>query len=267
MVLSLSTLSAEENSFNLGSFTRSLNNLQNESKLLRQSYEAAEPYPHLVIDNLFEPELLHHIIADFPKPKTRDWLVWDTAHELKTTSKGIDGLSTFTQLFCLWLNSLDVINTIESIVGIDNLVGDPLFHGAGLHEMYRDGWLEIHADYTRHFSLPLMRRINILIYLNQDWDDSWGGELVLRSPKDSNDEVSYAPYFNRTIIFPTTHQTFHGVPKALSCPIDRSRKLLSIYYWTPIPMPLWAKAGTPLIWASDRKRELRNWWNQASKKH
>ena len=77
-------------------------------------------------------------------------------------------------------------------------------------------------------------------------------------------KVSYLPNFNRTIIFPTTAKTLHGVPKILNCPLNRSRKLLSIYYWTPIPMPLWLKAGTPLLWASDRKRNLRNWLGNLS---
>ena len=166
-------------------------------------------------------------------------------------------------MFCLWFNSRDVIEVIESITGIDRLVGDPLFHGAGLHEMYRDGWLEMHADYTKHFTLPLMRRINVLIYLNRDWNVDWGGELVLQDPKNGK-KVSYPPNFNRTIIFPTTAKTLHGVPKALNCPSDRSRKLLSIYYWTPIPMPLWSKAGTPLLWASERKKNLSNWLDNLS---
>jgi Rps23 Pro-64 3,4-dihydroxylase Tpa1-like proline 4-hydroxylase len=160
-------------------------------------------------------------------------------------------------MFCLWLNSREVISTIESIVGTHSLVGDPLFHGAGLHEMYRDGWLEMHADYTRHYSLPLIRRFNILIYLNQDWDVNWGGELVMQDARNSSSKASYAPFFNRTIIFPTTSQTFHGVPNLISCPVNRSRKLLSIYYWTPVPMPLWAKAGTPLLWASNGKYNLK----------
>ncbi len=257
MTFTLSNLSEKENVVNLTAFTHALNHLQNQSELLRQSYKTAKPYPHLVIDDLFNPELLDRLVADFPKPKNRDWLVWDTKNELKTTSRGINGLSLFTQMFCLWLNSQDVINAIESIVGIDNLVGDPLFHGAGLHEMYRDGWLEMHADYTKHFSLPLMRRINILIYLNRDWNTDWGGELVLQDSNNQQNKISYAPYFNRTIIFPTTAKTLHGVPNHLSCPINYSRKLLSIYYWTPVPMPLWSKAGTPLIWASDSKKSLK----------
>ena len=262
MTVSISQSNTENNVLHLDAFAPALDRLRNESELLRQSYAAAKPYPHLVLDNLFDPALLDRLVAEFPKAQGRDWLVWDTSHELKTTSRGIDGLSIFTQMFCLWLNSSDVIKAIEPIVGMENLVGDPLFHGAGLHEMYRDGWLEMHADYTRHFSLPLMRRINILIYLNRDWDESWGGELALQDNQNKQDRISYPPHFNRTIIFPTTAKTFHGAPNTLTCPLNRSRKLLSIYYWTPIPMPLWAKAGTPLLWASDRKRKLKSWLNK-----
>lgn len=239
-------------------FNWTLERLKDESAQLRQSYLEAAPYPHLVLDNLFAPELIERLAADFPKAEDRDWLVWDTKHEHKTTSRGIDKLSTFTQMFCLWLNSRDAIEAIESIVGVANLVGDPLFHGAGLHEMQRYGWLEMHADYTRHFSLPLMRRFNLLIYLNRDWDSSWGGELVLQDAHHQKNQAAYLPHFNRTIIFPTTSKTIHGVPNFLTCPVDRSRQLLSIYYWNPVPMPLWAKAGTPLLWASERKRNLKS---------
>jgi Rps23 Pro-64 3,4-dihydroxylase Tpa1-like proline 4-hydroxylase len=257
MTTSVSNSATENSLLDLTTFTQALDSLRNESESLRQSYVTAKPYPHLVIDNLFQPELLDRLAADFPKPDQRDWLLWDTHNELKSTSRGIEGLSTFTQMFSLWLNSVDVVKTIESIVGINNLVGDPLFHGAGLHEMHRDGWLAMHADYTRHFSMPLMRRINVLIYLNRDWDASWGGELALQDATNEDTRVSYPCYFNRTIIFPTTAQTFHGVPTHLSCPPDRSRKLLSIYYWSPIPMPLWSKVGTPLLWASDNKNKLK----------
>ncbi|MGV2828422.1 2OG-Fe(II) oxygenase [Myxosarcina sp. GI1(2024)] len=257
MNINSSQLNIDSEILNLKLFTKALEHLHNKSESLRQSYIVSKPYPHLIIDNLFEPELLDRLVAEFPKAEYRNWLVWDTTHELKTTSRGINGLSIFTQMFCLWLNSRDVIDAIEPIVGINNLVGDPLFHGAGLHEMYQGGWLEMHADYTKHFNLPLMRRVNLLIYLNRDWDASWGGELALQDPKNPQVRVSYAPYFNRTIIFPTTAKTFHGVPTPLSCPLDRSRKLLSIYYWTPVPMPLFLKAGTPLLWASQQKQNFK----------
>jgi Rps23 Pro-64 3,4-dihydroxylase Tpa1-like proline 4-hydroxylase len=164
-------------------------------------------------------------------------------------------LSTFTQLFCLWLNSTEFIEQIKKITGINDLVADPSFFGAGLHEMYRGGWLDIHADYTKHPTLPLIRRVNLLIYLNRDWDPTWGGGIELWNPKKQDNKIGYAPYFNRSLIFPTTSETLHGVPQKLSCPQECSRKLISIYYWSPAPTLL--KTGTPIIWAGDRSLQSR----------
>jgi hypothetical protein len=237
-------------------FTGAIDRLRQESNTFRQEYITGKPYPHLVIDNLFDPEVLDRLVAEFPAKDNRDWLVWNTFHESKTTSRGIHGLSMFTQLFCLWLNSSEFIQEINKITGFDDLVGDPIFLGAGLHETDPGGWLDMHADYTSHLSLPLVRRVNLLIYLNRDWDENWGGELELWDPKDNSNRASYPPLFNRTVIFPTTDQTLHGAPRKLSCPQGISRKLISIYYWSPVPISFFAKAGTPIIWESDRKNKI-----------
>jgi Rps23 Pro-64 3,4-dihydroxylase Tpa1-like proline 4-hydroxylase len=148
---------------------------------------------------------------------------------------------------------------MKKITGIEDLVPDPLFFGAGLHEMRRNGWLEVHADYTKHPVMPLTRRINLLIYLNRDWDENWGGGLELWDNPIPKQKISYPCNFNRTIIFPTTSDTLHGVPHRLSCPPDCSRKLLSIYYWSPVSSAV--EAGDPLTWASQR-----NWLMKTKKK-
>lgn len=247
----------DQTALNIDSFSQALDRLRINRDSFHKQYIAGEPYPHIVIDDLFAPEILDRIVTEFPSSNNRDWHIWDTKHELKTTSKGIDGLSTFTQLFCLWLSSSEFITEIKNITGLNNICADPMYHGAGLHEMYRDGWLEIHADYTKHYSLPMMRRLNLITYLNRDWEDAWGGELELWDYQDKNRKVSYAPYFNRTIIFPTTDKTLHGVPNKLSCPPNCTRKLISIYYWTPIPMPFLLKVGTPILWMSDQKKMIK----------
>ncbi|BAU64866.1 proline hydroxylase-like protein [Stanieria sp. NIES-3757] len=243
-------VNSNENLIDLDSFTRAIATLRQDSESLQQTYNSGQPYPHLAIDDLFEPAILDRIVAEFPRNQDRDWIVWDSNYELKTTSRGIAGLSPFTQFFCLWLNSSEFIDELKKITGIQDLIPDPLFFGAGLHEMYRDGWLDIHADYTKHPTLPLIRRINLLIYLNRDWDPSWGGEIELWSETDTEKRVGYTPHFNRTVIFPTTSETLHGVPKRLSCPPEQSRKLISIYYWSPAPSLI--KAGTPIIWSSEQ---------------
>jgi hypothetical protein len=258
-----------QNLVNLDIFTKSISKLCNNLESFHQDYSLGQPYPHVVIDDLFDAEILDRIVAEFPKSEDRDWLIWNTQHETKATSRGIAGLPMFTQIFSLWLNSSDFIEEIKKITGIDDLVPDPLFFGAGLHEMHRDGWLEIHSDYTKHPVLPLIRRINLLIYLNRDWDASWGGDLELWDNANPKQKTGYPCYFNRTIIFPTTSKTLHGVPNRLSCPPERSRKLLSIYYWSPASASV--EEGTQVKWASEQnllmktKRKLRNVANKLNR--
>lgn len=258
-----------QNLANLESFNKTILKLRNDSELLHQQYILGQPYPHLVIDDLFDAEILDRIVTEFPKADNQDWIAWNTNHENKATSRGITGLSMFTQIFSLWLSSMEFIEEIKRITRIDDLVPDPLFFGAGLHEMHRQGWLEVHADYTKHPVMPLTRRINLLIYLNRDWDPAWGGDLELWDAPKPTQKTGYPCLFNRTIIFPTTSKTLHGVPNRLSCPSDRTRKLLSIYYWSPASSS--TKEATPIKWASEQdlltktKRKLRQVANKFSK--
>ena len=144
--------------------------MQRERDFLRAAYAAGRPYPHIVVDGFFDEAVLDRIVIEFPKRDGRDWITWDTTNELKQTSRGIGGLSPFTQLFFMQLCSEPFLEHIRYITGLPDLVLDPLFHGGGLHESVRGGWLNIHADWTKHPALPLTRRLNLIIYLNRDWD-------------------------------------------------------------------------------------------------
>ena len=221
--------------------------LRTASEQFRTEYEKAEPYPHLVIDGLYDEAVLDRILNEFPERQSRDWLVWDTEHEYKTTSRGITGLSTFTQLFFIMHQTSDFISVLEQVTGIDKLLPDPLFYGAGLQEVFRGGWLDIHSDYTHHpAALPLRRRVNVLIYLNRDWDREWGGDIELWDYGTRQCGARYAPLFNRILIFPTTSKTLHGQPSRLRCPADISRRFISLYYWSAASSG--EDSGEPIHW-------------------
>jgi hypothetical protein len=207
--------------------------LQRERDALRDAYQAAKPYPHVVMDGFFDEEFLERTITDFPRREDRDWITWETKHESKQTSRGISNLPPFTQLFFMQLCSDAFLEHIQYITGFNDLVMDPLFHGGGLHESVRGGWLNIHADWTKHPSLPLTRRLNLIIYLNRDWDPNWGGELELWDPATKTCGARVAPVFNRAVLFPTTSETLHGFPTPLTCPANRTRKSISVFYWSP----------------------------------
>ena len=116
-----------------------------------------------------EPAVLDRIVAEFPMDEERDWLRWQTENEDKSTSRGLCGLSPFTQLFFRMLSSNEWIDVLADLTGIEGLIPDPLFFGAGLQECSRGGWLNVHSDYLVHEAFGLERRLNLLIYLNRDW--------------------------------------------------------------------------------------------------
>ena len=209
-----------------------LQRLEQEKDRLREAYLAAKPYPHLIIDGLWDPEVLSRVISEFPRKGQRDWVQYETPHELKQTSRGLFGLSPFTQLFLMEVCSPRFLKVMGAVTGHEHLVADPLYHGGGLHESFRGGWLNLHTDWRQHPSLPLARQLNMIIYLNKDWDPAWGGALELWNPGASEAGAKTDCHFNRTLIFPTTDTSLHGFPTPIACPEDRTRKSISLFYWT-----------------------------------
>ena len=54
---------------------------------------------------------------------------------------------------------------LEEVSGFDGLHADVTLDGGGVHRCYRDGFLNIHADFTAHHSVPdWRRRVNLLLY-------------------------------------------------------------------------------------------------------
>ena len=207
--------------------------LEAERDAIAARYRAASPYPHVVLDGFFDEAVLDQVERSFPRPGDRDWLSYDTANEVKQTSRGILGLDPFTQLFLWQMCSAPFMAWLRDVTGIDDLCVDPTFHGGGLHESRRGGWLNLHADWTQHPHLPLVRRLNMIVYLNRDWEEDWGGALQLHDSATGPAGASVAPLFNRAVIFPTTSETLHGFPAPIRCPADRARRSVSWFYWSP----------------------------------
>lgn len=218
--------------------------LQARQQQLRESYLAAQPYPHLVLDGLFDPDILDRLGEGFPGRGQRDWLSYDTANEVKQTSRGLIDLDAFSQAFLWQMCSKPMMDVLRAITDIPDLCVDPLFHGGGLHESFRGGWLNLHADWTQHPVLPLTRQLNLIVYLNRDWDPAWGGALELWTPGAKECGARVEPLFNRAVLFPTTAETLHGFPEPMTCPANRSRRSASLFFWSPDEGAI--KQGAPI---------------------
>jgi Rps23 Pro-64 3,4-dihydroxylase Tpa1-like proline 4-hydroxylase len=206
--------------------------MQEVSTHAQATYLAAKPYPHIVLDDFFDPEIVEGILAEFPEPGAIRWQRFDNASEIKLASAAEASFGPLTRLFLYHLNSITFLEFLTRITGIENLISDPRFDGGGLHQIVRGGKLGIHADFNKHAAFGLDRRLNLLLYLNKNWREEYGGHLQLWDRNMTQCEAKVTPHFNRMMIFGTTDFTYHGHPDPLQCPDGMTRKSLALYYFT-----------------------------------
>jgi Rps23 Pro-64 3,4-dihydroxylase Tpa1-like proline 4-hydroxylase len=206
--------------------------MQDLGASLHESYVTAEPYPHTVIDGLFDEDILRQIISEFPKPTDVEWVEYKNTREIKLASNRDEHFGPLTRMMLYSLNSAPFLSFLTDVTGIQGLISDSYFDGGGMHQIQRGGKLAVHADYNIQTTTKLDRRLNALLYLNPDWKDEYGGELQLWNRDMTACVKKIKPLFNRLVIFSTTDFSYHGHPDPLTCPQDITRKSLALYYFT-----------------------------------
>ncbi|MES2376136.1 MAG: 2OG-Fe(II) oxygenase [Bacteroidota bacterium] len=211
-----------------------IKDLQQLAKDKQQEYLNAKPFPSIVIDDFFNEDMLDQVLADFPDlSKKDDIITYDNKNEKKLAAKGERHFSDNTKGFVHYLNSQPMLEFLQELTGIkETLIADPYFEGGGYHEIKPGGLLKVHADFNKHQFMMLDRRINLLVYLNKDWEESYGGHFELWDTDMKKAERKVLPIFNRVAIFSTTDFSYHGHPDPLTCPPDRSRKSIALYYYS-----------------------------------
>lgn len=202
---------------------------------LREAYAAAQPFPHTVIDDFLPEPMIERFLADFPPLEMASVVQMYDSEFLKRGYRPDDLESRFCRYMFYAFNARPFLTFLEALTGIDGLVPDPYFEGGGFHEIGRGGYLNVHADFNLNKRLNLRRRINVLIYLNKDWRPDFGGNLELWDADMKTRVRTVAPVFNRCVVFNTDSQSYHGHPEPLTCPEDRSRRSIALYYYTASP--------------------------------
>jgi Rps23 Pro-64 3,4-dihydroxylase Tpa1-like proline 4-hydroxylase len=197
-----------------------------------ERYVSAEPYPHISIDNFLRTEILDAVVRDFPSPESQPWTAMVDKDQKKFAANEPSRMPPSVRRVLYFLNSREIVNFLEKLTGIEGLIPDPHYAGGGLHELRPGGFLKVHADFNWHKQMRLDRRINLLVYLNKDWEPEYGGNLELWDAAMTRKVAEYAPQFNRCVIFNTTDKSFHGNPVPVNCPPNRSRRSLAFYYYT-----------------------------------
>lgn len=200
-------------------------------KELHDKYVAAAPYPHICIDDFLPEEIPARVLAELEQLPDAQHSYSRPQENLKSNYSP-ERLPLYTRRVIQALNSRAFLLFLEDMTGIKGLIPDPYYAGGGVHVVSNGGHLDIHADFNYHEKLNLERRLNVLVYLNRDWKEEWGGSFEIWDKDMTHKVESVTPVFNRMVCFSTGSDTWHGNPEPVNHPEGESRKSIALYYYT-----------------------------------
>ncbi len=205
-------------------------------------FKLSEPFPHLVVDNFLSEKDAKIISKVFPKSDEINWNKHGSGANADLENfKGVKLQSSDESKFpheikglMREFNSQGFLYFLKELTGVDYIFGDPYYNGCGLHSTGNGGRLMIHADVNRYPYPSLADQyLNCILYVSDEWRDSWGGALELWDKKAKKCIKSIHPKFNRLVIFRTDREAFHGHPFPIKCPENNRRNSLAVYYYIP----------------------------------
>lgn len=203
---------------------------------LAGAFADAAPFRHVVVDGFFEPAFARALLDEFPPFAKANSLGEDGRPGAKGTFERIRALGDAYAGLDDLVRSKAFLAFAGKVSRIEGLLYDPWYLGGGTHENRTGASLEPHVDFAFHPLERWQRRINLIVYLNPEWDPAWGGNLSLYADprRDGTPAVSVAPAFNRCVMFETSERSWHGFDR-IATPPDRpelTRRSIALYFYT-----------------------------------
>lgn len=225
----------------------------------KEAFNTASPFRHVVIEDILDREVALAVEAGFDTALAHKDHNAPKAHRDVYGKTGSPKWDTMTPA---QISALEAVNSsrftkyLEKLAGLQAVHGDPELRGGGLHSSKRGGFLNVHTDFNFHPTTNLHRRLNLIIYVNQEWREEWGGALELWNQTVTKCEAQFYPKFNRAILFETSEISYHGHPVPLTCPADVTRKSVALYYYSDWPEGLEQRAKTKYVLTPDQEAKL-----------
>ena len=165
---------------------------------LHDTYTKAQPYPHISMDNFIPIEDIRLCVKEIEAfdewgydlavqkqhQQHKYFYPWKTIntesgpkYDIEDTKKVFSLKAPVCWKWLCYFNSEEFIKSLENLTGIKDLMPDWGFAGGGMHNIESGGKLAVHSDFNNHPYGLGWRRINLLVYLNEDWQKEWGGTL------------------------------------------------------------------------------------------
>jgi len=215
--------------------------LEKLAEELKEQFETNQPFPYLAIKGLFNEQILSDAVSEIHQTQGYGMRYRDQ-HQIKDLIEGKSLITTAPeniQKVFKALNGEPFLKFLQKVTSIEDLFQDNTFRGGGIHHIPPGGKLGIHVDFSRpRWNKEVYRRANVLLYVNKDWKEEWGGHLELwdNSVKDNGKCIEkITPEFNTLVLFGTKKASWHGHPEPLQCPPNRARQSFASYYYSNTP--------------------------------
>jgi len=214
--------------------------LQKRAKDLKEDWEQAQPFRHVVIDD-FLPEKVAKEIGDaFPKLNDIDWRLVGPGDSKHTHDENVEKVSCpdeqqFPDPIRQLVHTLQsgvFLRFLEELTGFEHLSPDPHHFGGGLHSTGNGGRLMVHVDASRHPNKDYQQIANLIYYCTPDWEESYGGHLELWDKKTKSCTMKVLPKFNRAVLFYTGKESLHGQPNPVTAPAGMRRNSIALYFYS-----------------------------------
>lgn len=224
----------------------------------RSAYPQARPYPHAVLDGFLGEPLARALAQAYPGPAHPSWKRKDHAEQAARLGQlqraGFEDVDGAIRHLLAELSGMAFLDFLQTLTGVQGLIPDPHFRGAGLHLTLPGGHLALHVDFNRDRLRGLARRVTVLYYLTPDWQPEWGGALELWNEDLSRCEARIDPLLDRMVVMAHGERFWHGHPQPLACPEDRGRAVVAAYFYTADPDADSGEAHSA-IWAPPREEK------------
>ncbi len=198
---------------------------------LNDEFVGTPPFPMIVLDDFLPEELARAMATETHDIPSHEWSEFTRKNSHMQECINMAVCPVARDSFVAHMHSQAGMEWMTKLTGITDLIPDPYLVGAGYSRSYNGDFLGIHTDFNWNESLKLHRMLSLILYIEPDWQDEYGGDIIFKDFNNKKVIQRIPPKFNRCVIWRHHKRGFHGYPDPITCPADISRKTFRLFYY------------------------------------